>query len=376
MKLRWCKKCVLPNSRPNLIIDKFGICNVCNLKLISKNIKDIKPLGKKKFKQLIRKVLKDNPKNNYDCLVPVSGGKDSTWQVIKCLENDLVPLAVTWKCPSRTELGQKNLDNLISLGVDHFDVTINPKIEKKFIYKTFLESGAAAIPMHLAIFNLSQRIASNFKIPLIIWGENSAKEYGFKKKTDVLKKNLDKKWVKSYGVTHSKIAEDWIDKKLKKKNLILYSDNQNSNFKPYSIFLGDYFGWDPIRSFKVAKKKGFKSNKFAKTGLYDFADIDDNFISIHHFLKWHKFGFSRLFDNLSIEIRKKRISRSKAIDIIRKKGLDIPKDDIKIFCKYLGISHKHFFNICEKFRNKNIWKYDTKERKWKIPNFLISNFNW
>ena len=83
MKLRWCKKCVLPNSRPNLIIDKFGICNVCNLKLISKNIKDIKPLGKKKFKQLIRKVLKDNPKNNYDCLVPVSGGKDSTWQVIK-----------------------------------------------------------------------------------------------------------------------------------------------------------------------------------------------------------------------------------------------------------------------------------------------------
>ena len=182
MKPKWCKKCVLPDSRPNLIIDKFGICNVCNLKSTSNNIKNIKPLGKKSFKKLLKKVLKNNPKNNYDCLIPVSGGKDSTWQVITCLENNLVPLTVTWKCPSRTGLGQKNLDNLISLGVDHFDVTVNPKIEKKFIYKTFLETGTAAIPMHLAIFNLSQRIASNFKIPLIIWGENSAKEYGFKKK--------------------------------------------------------------------------------------------------------------------------------------------------------------------------------------------------
>ena len=82
----------------------------------------------------------------------------------------------------------------------------------------------------------------------------------------------------------------------------MYSDKQNLNYKSYSIFLADYFKWDPLISYKVAKKRGFKSLKSAKTGLYDFADIDDNFISIHHYLKWYKFGFSRLFDNLSIEI--------------------------------------------------------------------------
>ena len=181
MNIEWCKNCVLPNTRPNLFLDKFGICNACNIKLEKKNEKYFKPLGKKKFEKTVRNILKNNPKNNYDCLIPVSGGKDSTWQVIKCLEVGLTPLTVTWKCPSRTKFGQYNLDNLVSLGVDHFDVTINPKIEKKLIYKTFNEKGAAGIPMHLAIFNLSNRIARNFRIPLIIWGENSAKEYGYKK---------------------------------------------------------------------------------------------------------------------------------------------------------------------------------------------------
>ena len=374
MKLEWCKNCVLPNSRPNLFLDKFGICNACNIKKSKRKI--FKPFGKKKFNLLLKKILKTNSKNNYDCLVPVSGGKDSTWQVIKCLENGLTPLAVTWKCPSRTKLGQRNLDNLVSLGVDHFDVTINPKIEKKFIYKTFFKTGSAAIPMHLAIFNLANRIACNFKIPLVIWGENSAKEYGFKKKNDLFKKSLDKEWVKNYGVTNSTVAEDWIDKNVNLKNIILYSDKKNSKFKSHSIFLADYFGWDPVNSYKVAKNKGFKEGKFAKTGFYDFADIDDNFISIHHFLKWYKFGFSRLFDNLSIEIRNKRIKRSEAIKIIKKKGLNIPKNDIKTFCDYLGISQKNFYQICEKFRNKNIWKFDAKNKKWFIPNFLVPNFKW
>ena len=96
----------------------------------------------------------------------------------------------------------------------------------------------------------------------------------------------------------------------------------------------------------------------------------------HHYLKWYKFGFSRLFDNLSIEIRNKRITREKAIKIIKKKGLNVPRQDIKIFCKYLGISQKKFEEVCEKFRNKKIWKFDRKKKKWFMPNFLITNFNW
>ena len=373
MTIKWCQNCILPNSRPNIIINKNGICNACEFSLNKKKIKAFKIQGKKKFKSLFEKI---KNKDNYDCLIPVSGGKDSTWQVIKCLENNLTPLAITWKCPSRTDLGKRNLDNLISLGVDHFDITINPIIEKKFIFKTFSKLGSPAIPMHLAIFNLARKIATNFKIPIIVWAENTAKEYGYKKKSDLKKNFLDKNWVKNYGVTNETLAEDWLDNEIGLKNIILYSDKINSKFQTNSIFLADYFPWDPNTTYNISTKKGFKNAKSAKTGLYDFADIDDNFISIHHFMKWYKFGFTRLFDNLSVEIRNKRISRLDAIKYIRKKGIIFPEKDIKIFCEYLGISRKNFFIICEKFRNKNIWEFNKKTKKWFIPNFIVQKFQW
>ena len=120
---------------------------------------------------------------------------------------------------------------------------------------------------------------------------------------------------------------------------------------------------------RIFKKKGFKKIKKPKTGLYNFSDIDDNFISIHHWLKYYKFGFTRLFDNLSLEIRNRRITRLKALNIIKKASFKPPLSDIKKFCKFVNISIKDFFRISEKFRNKEIWI--KKNGKWKIKNFII-----
>ena len=77
------------------------------------------------FRKLVKNIKNKNKK--YDCIIPVSGGKDSTWQVVVALEHGLHPLCVTWKTPARNSLGFKNLENLVKLGVDHIDFTINPK---------------------------------------------------------------------------------------------------------------------------------------------------------------------------------------------------------------------------------------------------------
>ena len=128
------------------------------------------------------------------------------------------------------------------------------------------------------------------------------------------------------------------------------------------------------KTFEIAKKYGFKEEKKARTGFYKFADIDDYSISIHHWFKWYKFGFTRLFDNLSLEIRNKRISRHKAIEIIKKDGLETPTNDIKKFCRYVKITEKEFYKIAEKFRNKKIWIKANK--KFYIDNFLIKDWKW
>ena len=111
MKLKWCIHCVLPNSRPNLVLNEENICNACLNHLTKKKIN-----WKSRYREL-KKILETarikSGNFNYDCLIPVSGGKDSTWQVVKCLEFGLKPLTVTWKTPGRTNIGSENLSNLL-----------------------------------------------------------------------------------------------------------------------------------------------------------------------------------------------------------------------------------------------------------------------
>ena len=366
MTLLWCKKCLLPNTRPNLIIENNGNCSACN------NFTNKKKTNWKKRKQEFIRLVKKikHKKLRYDCVIPVSGGKDSTWQTIKCLEYGLNPLAVTWKAPQRTKVGQDNLENLISLGVDHIDWTINPKIEKKLTLESFKKFGSVAIPMHLAIFNIPVLIASHFKIPYVIWGENSAVEYGNLNKKEN-EKNLTNKWFKNYGVTNNTEAKHWVSKSFPKNKLssyFKYKTYSKDSYESKSIFLGYFFKWDPQKTFKISKKFGFKAGKKVKTGYYKFADIDDNFISIHHWLKWYKFGFTRLMDNLSIEIRNNRISRKEAIKIVHRSKDIIPERSIKKFCKYVKITEKKFYSIAETHRNLNIWS--KKNGRWIINGFI------
>ena len=211
-----------------------------------------------------------------------------------CLNYGLKPLAITYKSPGRNKLGSENLNNLISLGVDHIDFSLNPNIEKYFMLKSFLGKGSTAIPMHFLIYNLPYKFAELYKIPLIVWGENPAKEYGFLNAKDLKLKN--KSWWKKHGALSNTSLESWSDGTLNKKNLS--SMIINKSYKAKSIFLSDYLKWDPINIKKIVKKKGFKSSVKAKTGIYNFADIDCDFISIHHYLKWYKFGGGGGGDNL------------------------------------------------------------------------------
>ena len=105
-------------------------------------------------------------------------------------------------------------------------------------------------------------------------------------------------------------------------------------------------------------------------GLYNEADIDCINIVIHHYFKWLKFGFNRITDNTSNEIRKGRMSREQAIKLAKKlDGVKPPKEYISHFCKQINITEDFFWKIANKFRNKKIWKRDEKQQ-WYIKNWI------
>jgi hypothetical protein len=125
----------------------------------------------------------------------------------------------------------------------------------------------------------------------------------------------------------------------------------------------------------VAEQHGFRrAAGGARTGYYDYADIDDDFISIHHWMKWYKFGFTRLFDNLSLEIRNGRMTRDAAVDIVRRTGDQTPRADIASFCRFAGVSQEDFFAAAEVFRNRDVWT--RRDGTWRIPGFLVDNWPW
>jgi hypothetical protein len=231
--------------------------------------------------------------------------------------------------------------------------------------------------MHMALFNIPLTIAVKFQIPLVIWGENSAFEYGGSE-DERQGFRLDARWLQKYGVTHGTTARDWVTDELPEGDMTAYfgpTEEELERAGVLAVFLGYYFQWDPATSLAVASAHGFRARADGpKTGLYNYADIDDDFISIHHFLKWYKFGFTRSFDNLSLEIRNGRMTREEAIDAIRTRGDETPREDIAEFCRFIGITDEHFFEIAERFRNPDIWT--RRDGKWTIDGFLVPDWNW
>lgn len=372
--MRWCARCVLPDTRPGLAIGPDGVCNACANHATKQDI----DWGARQREFAAVAAHAKSHARGYDCVIPVSGGKDSTWQVVKCLEQGLHPLAVTWKTPGRTVLGQANLDNLVSLGVDHIDYQINPQVEARFMLKAFERSGSTAIPMHMALFSIPLAIALRFEIPLVVWGENSAFEYGTA--DDALTGfRLGRDWLLRHGVTQGTTAADWIGDDLDARQLTAYFGPDPDVLESrgiHAVFLGYYLPWDPATSRQVAEEHGFRYRSGeARTGYYDFADIDDDFISLHHWMKWYKFGFTRLFDNLSLEIRNGRMTRAEALEIIRRNGDGTPYADIDRFCAFASIDRERFFAIAERFRNRSVWTRRA-DGVWQIPDFIDSERDW
>ncbi len=370
---RYCQSCVLPDTRPGVRLGDDGICQGCKNVDAKKRIDWEARAGA--FEQVADAARRQNRK--YDCVIPVSGGKDGFWQVQTCLEHGLHPLCVTYHVPFRNELGERNLSKLVELGVDHIDFRPNPAVERAFIKKAFSTRAISGLVPHMAIFALPVQVAVAYDIPLVIYAENSAMEYGTEDDS-LTGARLDHRWLMRFGVTDGTTAEDWIDDELTRQGLGPYFFPSDAELEARDIkvvFLGYYYPWDPENSKRIAEQYGFESRKEGPlVGHYSYANIDDELLGIHQHAKWYKFGITRSWDTISMEIRNGRVTRDEAIALLRDSGAEIPWHAIELFCNYVGISQAEYFAILEKFRNPEIWS--RRDGLWVIEDFLIDPFDW
>jgi len=370
---RYCIRCILPEDRPGVLLDAEGVCRGC------RNAEAKRRIDWSERSAAFDRVVEHARSRaaSYDCVIPVSGGKDSFWQVASCLERGLRPLCVTYAVPGRTELGTRNLCRLLELGVDHLELRIDPHVERLFVERAFRKTGIPGLVSHMAIYRWPLRVAVTHDIPLVIYGENSAFEYG-SEDDRLVGEAVDARWLERFGVTAGTTAQDWADDDLPLRRLAAFLPVDEAVLAERgtrAVFLGYYLPWDPQGSLRVALHHGFQPRaEGARVGHYDYVNIDDDMIGVHHHPKWHKFGITRTWDTLSMEIRNGRMTREEAIAHLRARGDETPWDDIAVFCDYLGISQRDYFSVVEGFRNASLWT--RRDRRWVIDGFLVPDFPW
>ena len=361
--MNYCKRCLYPDTKPQLVFDENGICSACKNHELKEKI-DWKS-KEKELKEILEKLRSKN--NYYDCIIPVSGGKDSHFQTYTIKEKfGLNPLVVNFHPLDQTEIGKKNLDNLKKLGVDCVEFSPNPSVYLKLARFGLKKLGDFQWPEHIGIFTVPVQIAVKYKIPLIIWGENPQFEYG--QPTDIdIDTILDRKWLeKNGGYFLDKIKpQDMIKHGFELNDIQPYlypSDEEINQVGITGIFLGSYIKWDIFKQLETVKAIGFQENDEPIEGTFNkWENLDVYFTVFHDYFKFLKYGFGRATDHASIEIMHGRISREQGLKLVKQYEGKIPRKYLKKFLEFADMSMDDFIGICNEFTNKEIFKVDENQ---------------
>jgi len=375
--MKYCKKCLEPSTRPTTVFDKYGVCYSC---LSFENLQ--KEFDENKRYEVLEKILKQNSKTKYtkfDCVIGVSGGKDSLRQATWIRDKlNLRPLLVCGAFPPEqlTDVGAQNLSNLIDLGFDLVVSTPSPQFWKKAMKRGFFQGNYLRGP-EIFLYSSQVQIAIKNKIKLIFLGENPSSIWNDTKTK--LKEKYDGNAIR-YSNTLKDCDLNWMkDLSKDKSKLIPYTYPSVQEFKKNKlqiVYLGWFWNnWSVMNNAKVASTYGLYSRKdhVKNTGdLYGIMALDEDWVILNQMIKYYKFGHGRVTDYLNAEIRYGKISREEAITIVDRYDGSCHEKYVKSFCSYLNISENQFWNTVDKFVNKNLFtlnnnKYGPKYiKKFKV----------
>jgi N-acetyl sugar amidotransferase len=360
--MRYCKRCLYPDTKPDLTFNEEGICSACISFDARKNINwDAR---EHEFKLLVE-ATKDQAALNgapYDCIVPVSGGKDSTYQVIKAKKYGLRILAVTATTCHLSDIGRCNLDNISRLGVDHIEVTPNRLIRKKLNKLGLFEIGDCSWPEHVTIFTVPFIVAREKNIPLIIWGENPQNEYGSPNIQSSEDKTLNgEQWLNEFGGLNGLRVEDIIERGIAtREEMELYT------YPPViddiqSVYMGYYFPWDGFENYLISKRNGFMSYSPGVQGHgFTYENLDNYQTGLRDYLKYLKFGFGRATDIVNNHIRRGRMTREQGIDHVSLwegvwPAVYMNRSLEEILGKFY-VTIEEFQEVCDRFANPELFE--------------------
>jgi len=361
--LTYCKRCVMPDTKPDLHLDEEGICNAC--RSYERRVEVDWDARARELPAVLERYRRRDG-SNWDCIVPVSGGKDSTYQVVRMLQLGLNPLCVTSHTCDLSVLGRRNIENLRHLGVDHVEMSPNPLVRAKLNRVGLTQVGDISWPEHVGIFTIPVRAAVQFNVPLIVWGENSQNEYGGPAAA-AENNTLNRRWLEEFGGLLGLRVSDLIGLDgLEARHLIPYSypsDEELARVGVTGLFLGYYLPWDGLSNALIAQSNGFISyEKVVEGSMVNYENLDNHQTGIHDYFKFLKFGFGRATDLACLHIRRGRLTRQDGLDAVRRLDGGFPWEylgkSLEDILAPMNMGIDEFVRLCDKFTNKKIFKRD------------------
>ena len=385
MLIQYCKKCVYSAiSASPITFDEHGVCSGCRVHEQKKNID-----WQQRWQWLKELTNEYRSSNNYDIVIPVSGGKDSYFQThIAVKEFGLKPLLVTYHGNNYLPEGEYNLYRMREVfDCDHIIVRPSVNTLIKMNRLGFKLQGDMNWHGHCGIFTVPIQVAVRYKVPLILWGE-----HGFMDLGGMYSYNDFVEFTAKFRIEHALRGYDWYDftddgleklgrpelkEGLRSKDLLWAqypSDEEIDEVGVRGIYLSNFVNWEANEHTKlVMDLYGWRPAQLPFERTYrNISNLDDMHENgIHDYLKFIKFGYGRGSDHACKDIRAGIMSREQGIEMVRKYDHVKPRRDLERWLKYVNMTEEEFDYICDTFRDSRVWRIENKQwvkdNIWKEP---------
>ena len=365
--MKFCKRCLYPEVHPlNIVLDEEGVCSGCRVHeekfTLDWNARE------RKLKAILEHY-RSPTGLNYDCIVPVSGARDS-YYIVHLLKNvyGMNPLLVTYNRHYNTSLGHRNYAYLKTrFNCDAMSMVVQPQKVKKIVRHTLEMMGSMHWHTLAGQSVFPVQVAVRMKIPLIVWGVHQGiDQVGMFSHADEVE--MTRKYRKEHDLMGYE-AEGLLGggSSLKERDMVQYfypHDKEIEKVGVRGIYLGNYIPWDSKRQHEKMIA-GFDYETAPQQRTFDtYNDVDCvHYSGLHDYIKMLKHGYGKATDHACREIRWGRMTREEGIAVVRRYQEIVPSDT-GLFTRWLGIGEKELFSILERFRNPLFWERD--DNGWRL----------
>jgi N-acetyl sugar amidotransferase len=357
-RISFCSLCLTPSSRPRVVFDTEGVCNACRNAEEKRNIDWA--AREKEFLQLIDP-LRGGSGSQYDCVVPWSGGKDSSSIAYKLkFDYGLNPLLVTYSPMIPNEVGRHNREEMVRLGFDHVLFRANQKVLRHLARRFFVERGNPKVAWDAGINAVPVQVAINYGIPVVFYAEHGESEYGGRVLSEEHKRTRD-----FTEVIENYVGDDprnWVDDIVSERDLAPYIYPGLDKVKAVGVkayYFGYFFRWSMYENYIFIKDKiKFKTNVKGRTdGTFtNYDSLDDKIDNLYYYMQFIKFGFGRAVRDASRLIQNGHMSREEGLTLAWKYDDEFCFEHFDEVIEYLDMNVSEFRDIVDRHRNPEVWR--------------------